>query len=117
MEYNSDENRKIEANIQLSQFKIPAIKDVLLIGKKAIISADSIHRWANEIEPGKYEIIPLDHPVFELAVVKKTLMHLIPLKKLISIILKEGKEFTSKFEMINVQINLVYYSKREINLA
>lgn len=110
------ENRKAELNIRLTQFEIPPMQDVLLVGKKAPIGPESVRRMVDAVSPEQYEIIPLDHSIFEAVVLRKTLINLVPQKKLIPIILEEGERIAVAESLIKAQVNISIQVTRGVDL-
>ncbi len=108
--------RKAQINIRLSDFEIPPMQDILLIGKKAPIGPEAVRRMVDAMSPEQYEIINLEHNFFEALVIKKSLLKQISKEKLLPIILEEGELIGSEELVIKAQINIVYEINRGISL-
>jgi hypothetical protein len=112
----SEFGRKAQVNIRLSDFEIPPMQDILLIGKKAPIGPEAVRRMIDAMSPDQYEIITLENQTFEALVIKKTLLKQISKDKLIPIILEEGELIGTEEIVIKAQINIVYEINRGIVL-
>ncbi|MEG6521796.1 hypothetical protein [Desulfotomaculum sp. 1211_IL3151] len=108
--------RKAELFIRLSEFELPPMRDVLLVGKKAPIGPDAVRRMVDALSPEQYEIIRINHPVFEAVVLRKSIMKLIPKEKLLPIILEEGELMSSDNTLLKAQVNIVIQVNRGVDL-
>lgn len=108
--------RKAQLNIRLSEFEIPPMQDVLLVGKRAPIGPEAVRRMVDAMSPEQYEIICLDHPIFEALVIKKSLLKQISRDKLLPIILEEGERIATEETVIKAQVNIVIQVNRGIDL-
>lgn len=112
----SEPLRKAELSIKLSEFEIPPMRDVLLVGRKAPIGPEAVRRMVDALSPEQYEIIRLDHPTFEAVVVKNSITKLLPKEKLLPIILSEGERMASDTTLLKVQVNIVIHVSRGVDL-
>lgn len=108
----SGPRRKAEMSIRLSEFEIPPMQDVLLVGKKAPIGPEAIRRMVNALSPNQYEISPVNHDIFQAVVLKKSLAKLLPAEKLIPIILEEGARVATERTVVKAQVNVVIQINR-----
>ncbi|MBM7854791.1 hypothetical protein JOC37_001169 [Desulfohalotomaculum tongense] len=109
-------SRKAEINIQLSEFEVPPIQDILLVGKKAPIGPEAVRQMIDALSPEQYEIILIDHIFFEAVVLKKSITKLIPKEKLLSIILDEGERIASENTLLRAQVNITIQVTRGVDL-
>ncbi|MEG6510848.1 hypothetical protein V6C32_02910 [Desulforamulus ruminis] len=109
--------RKAELTIKLSEFEIPPMRDVLLVGKKAPIGPEAVRRMVDALSPEQYEIIRIDHSVFEAVVIKNSITKLMPKEKLLPIILEEGERMASENALLKVQLNIVIQVTRGVDLS
>jgi len=112
----SEPVRKAELTIRLTEFEIPPMRDVLLVGKKAPIGPEAVRRMVDALSPDQYEIIHIDHPVFEAAVIKKSIIQLMPKEKLLPIITEEGERMASESSLLKAQVNIVIQINRGVDL-
>lgn len=112
----SEPKRKADVNIRLSEFEIPPMQDVLLVGKRAPIGPEAIRRMVNALSPDQYEVIQLNHDIFEAAVLKKSLGKLLPEEKLLLIMLEEGARIATEKTVVKAQVNIVIQVNRVADL-
>ncbi|NLG79282.1 MAG: hypothetical protein GX492_05595 [Firmicutes bacterium] len=112
----SEPLRKAEMTIRLSEFEIPPMQDALLVGKKAPIGPEAVRRMVDAVSPEQYEIIRIDHQVFEAAVLKRSLLKLLPEDKLLPILLEECERVADEQAVVKAQVNIVIQVNRAVDL-
>lgn len=116
-DFLANENvRRAEISIRMSQFEIPPMQDVLLVGKRAPIGAEAVRRMVDAVSPEQYEIIRMEHEIFEAAVLRRSLVKLVPQEKLMKIILEEGERVAVQDSVIKAQVNIVIQITRGVDL-
>jgi len=108
--------RQAEISLKFSQFEIPPMQDVLLVGRKAPIGPEAARRMVNALSPNQYEIIPQKEGHIEAVIVRKSLLDLIPQEKLLPIILEEGVKAVSETTVAKAQLDLTIVVKRVVEL-
>jgi hypothetical protein len=112
----NDIGRKANISIKLSEFEIPPIQDVLLVGRRAPIGPEAVQRMIDVLSPEQYEVLKVDKGPFEAVVIRKSLARLISLDKLLGIILKEGAEVASETAVLKAQVNIVLNINVEVDI-
>lgn len=108
--------RKAEVTMRLSEFEIPPMQDVLIVGKKAPIGPEAARRMVDILSPEQYEIVEIDHPIIEAIVIRKSLINMIAKDKLISLILDEGGKVANISTIVKAQLNIVLQVSKSIDL-
>ncbi|MCD5406789.1 MAG: hypothetical protein LRZ99_03745 [Desulfotomaculum sp.] len=108
--------RKAEINMNLSEFEIPPIWEVLLIGKKAPIGPAAAKQMVDVLSPEQYEVRSLEHPIFEALVIKKTIIKMLPFEKLLPAILEEGERIANENILLKIKLNINIQVNKEIDL-
>ncbi|HOV80902.1 MAG TPA: hypothetical protein PK728_12510 [Bacillota bacterium] len=115
--HSTNENeRKAHVSIRLSEFEIPPIQDVLLIGKRAPIGPEAVHRMIEILSPEQYEIFEVEDGPFEAVVVRKSLARMLTREKLLNIILEEGYKVAAETSVLKAQVNVVLAINVEVEL-
>lgn len=102
--------------MRLSEFEIPPMQDVLIIGKKAPIGSEAAKRMVNILSPDQYEIKKLEHPSIEAIVIRKSLLNMLPQDKLISLVLEEGEKIANETMIVKVQLNITIIVSKSIEV-
>lgn len=108
--------RKADMTLRLSEFEIPPMQDILLIGKKAPIGPEAVRRMVDALSPEQYDVIRVEHETFEAAVVRKGLLKMLPLEKLMPVVLEEGTRLATETMVIKAQVNVVIQVNREVDV-
>ncbi|WP_338091191.1 hypothetical protein [Pelotomaculum isophthalicicum] len=112
----NDSGRKAQISIILSEFEIPPIQDVLLIGKKAPVGPEAVQRMIDVLSPEQYEVLQVNEGPFEAVVIRNSLSRLITREKLLSIILNEGCKVASETAVLKAQVDIVLNINVEVDL-
>jgi len=102
------ENGTRKANIimRLSEFEMPPMQDVLIVGKRAPIGPDAAKRMVDVVSPEQYKIIKIDHPMIEAVVIRKILLNILEEEKLLEVIMEEGGKIANDYSIIKAQVNI-----------
>jgi hypothetical protein len=108
--------RKVEISMRFSEFEMPPMQDVLIVGNKAPIGPEAARRMVDLLSPEQYEIIKMQHQYIEAIVVRKSLLSMLPKEKLVPIILEEGESVANASMIIKAQINITLHVSKSIDL-
>lgn len=108
MSKNVDSTKKAEISMRMSEFEMPPMQDVLIVGRRAPIGPEAARRMVDILSPEQYEIIKVDHPVIEAMVVRKTLFSMLMQEKLIALLLEEGGKAANESIIVKAQIILYF---------
>ena len=111
-----ESTRKAEITLRLSEFEVPPMQDVLIVGKKAPIGPEAARRMVDILSPEQYEIIEIEHPVIEAIVLRKSLINMVAKDRLVSLILEEGGKVANESTIIKAHINIVLQISKSIDL-
>ncbi len=99
-------NRKAKININFSEFEMPPMQDVLLVGKKAPIGAEAVRRMADVLAPDQYEVVKVKHDIIEAVVMRKALVSVISKERFLAIILEEGGKVANEATVIKAEFDV-----------
>jgi len=112
----TDQSRKAEITMRLSEFEMPPMQDVLIVGRKAPIGPEAARRMVDILSPEQYEIVQVNHPVIEAVVIRKSVTNMIDKDKLISLILDEGGKVANESTIIKAHLSIVLEVSKTIDL-
>lgn len=112
----NETERRAHVSIKLSEFEIPPIQDVLLIGRRAPIGPEAVQRMADVLSPQQYEILKVEEGPFEAVVVRKSLSRMLTRDKLLSIIMEEGGKVAAETSVLKAKVNIVVAINVEVEL-
>lgn len=108
--------RKAEITLRLSEFEIPPMRDILVIGKRAPIGPEAAKRMADAVAPDRFMVIPVNDKTIEAILLRKTILQLVPQERLVLLIIEEAKEIMQKENVVRVGLNIEILTKRIIEL-
>lgn len=108
--------KKAEITMRLSEFEVPPMQDILIVGKKAPIGLEAARRIVDTMSPEQYEVVKIEHVAIEALVIRKSLLTMIDKDKLIALILEEGGKITSESTIIKAQISIVLHVSKSIDI-
>ncbi len=112
----TESSKKAEINMRLSEFEMPPMQDILIVGTKAPIGPEAAKRMVDVLSPDQYEIIKLEHPFIEAIVLRKGLLSMLPQEKLVKLILEEGEKISNEQMIIKAQINITLHVSKSVDL-
>lgn len=113
---NIEPGRKALFSMKLSEFEIPPIQDVLLVGRRAPIGPEAVKRMIELMCPGQYEIIFIEEGPLEAVVIRKSLSKMVSNEKLLEIVLNEANKVASETTLLKAQIDIVLAISLEVEL-
>lgn len=111
-----ESTKKAEITMRLSEFEVPPMQDVLIVGRKAPIGPEAARRMVDILSPEQYEIVEIEHPVIEAIVIRRSLTNMITRDKLISLILDEGGKVANESTIIKAHLSIVLQVSKSIDL-
>lgn len=115
--FDQPANRTAEVRLRLSEFEIPPMQDALLVGRRAPIGPEAARRMVDALSPEQYQILRIDHEVFEAVVIRKILLNLMPQDKLLALLLDEGSRVGTVDSVLRVQVNIEILVSKMVDLS
>ncbi|SHH34153.1 hypothetical protein SAMN02745221_02177 [Thermosyntropha lipolytica DSM 11003] len=116
MQEYKEGSKKIEINIRISEFEVPPIQDVLVVGKKAPIGPEAARRMVDVLSPDQYDILKIEHPFIEAVIIRKALCRIISPEKIIKIIIEESEKIMDEDMLIKMQLDISLQISKVIDL-
>lgn len=113
---HEDSKKKAEICMRLSEFEMPPMQDVLIVGKKAPIGPEAARRMVDILSPDQYEIIKVKDQVVEALVIRKALLNMLSQEKLVALIMEEGGKIANETMIIKAQVQISLQVSRIIDL-
>lgn len=113
---DSDSKKKANIIMRLSEFEMPPMQDVLLVGKRAPIGPEAARRMVDILSPEQYTIIKVDHFFIEAIVIRKTLLNILEKEKIVPIIMEEGGKIANENMIIKAQVSITLEVSKSIEI-
>lgn len=115
----SDHNvysRKATLSLKISEFEVPPMQDLLIIGRKAPIGPEAVRRMADALSPEQFTLLKMDHPKIEAVLLRNTLLQMLDEKLLMKIILEEAERMISESMVLRSELKVALSVQREVDL-
>lgn len=109
-------NRKANMQMRFSDFDLPPMQDVLLIGKRAPIGPEAVRRMVNALAPGQYEVISVENSQIEAMAVKISLFNWMSRDTLINTIIEEGIKITDEKSLVKAKLEITISIYKEVDI-
>jgi hypothetical protein len=111
-----EEGRKADITIRLSEFDLPPMQDILLIGRDAPIGPEAAKRMVDAVAPEQYELLRLENGNVEAVVVRRRLLNMLPKERLLPLVLDEVERFAPANMVIKGQVTVNIVINRLVTL-
>jgi len=109
-------NKKANLEIRFSEFDLPPMQDLLIIGRRAPIGPEATRRMIDALAPGQYEVILVKSGDVEAIAIKTSLFNWISRDILIKTILEEGIKYTSAQSLIKAKLEISVSIFKEVDI-
>ncbi len=109
-------SRKADVKIRFSDFEIPPMQDVLLIGRRAAIGPEAVRRMVDALAPGQYEVIEMENGHIEAIAVRVDLFNWVKRERLVDMILGEVNMFTCDKSLLKAKLSITVSITREVDI-
>jgi hypothetical protein len=98
-------SRKINLEFRFTQYHLPPLDDALIIGKRAAVGANSISRAFEELSPGAFRLIPVEHHVAEAVLVRAADLRKLPEAELVPRLLVQADQLMDETDTLHVKLH------------
>lgn len=116
MENRVEGTKKAEISMRFSEFEMPPMQDILIVGKRAPIGPEAARRMVDILSPDQYEIVKIEHKYVEAVVVRRSLLNMLPEDKLIPIVMEEVGGIANDAMIIKAQVSITINVSKSIDL-
>ncbi|ASJ54373.1 hypothetical protein ACFU8X_20135 [Brevibacillus porteri] len=113
---NNVYSRKATLSLKISEFEVPPMQDLLIIGRKAPIGPEAVRRMADALSPEQFTLLKMNHPKIEAVLLRNTLLQMIDEKLLMKIILEEAERMISDSMVLRSELKIALSVQREVDL-
>jgi hypothetical protein len=97
--------RRVNVQLRFTRYELPPLKDALIIGKRAPVGAQSISRAFQELSPGAFLLITVEHPVVEAVLVRTSNLRKLPQQELLSRLLRQADQTMDESDTLHVALD------------
>ncbi|MCD9024951.1 hypothetical protein K7P76_24370 [Cohnella sp. NL03-T5] len=104
-------------SLKFSEFEMPPMQDLLIIGKRAPIGPEAVRRMAEALSPEQFSIIKIEHPKIEAVLVRNSLLQMLDENVLLGIIMEETENMISDSMVIRSELKVEVSVHREVDMS
>jgi hypothetical protein len=97
--------RRVNLELRFTQYHLPPLDDALIIGKRAAVGANSISRAFEELSPGTFRLIPVEHQVAEAVLVRASDLRKLPESELVRRLLQQADQMMDATDTLHVKLH------------
>lgn len=109
-------SRKATLSMKITEFEVPPMQDLLIIGRKAPVGPEAVRRMAEALSPDQFVIIKVEHPKIEAVLVRKTLFEMMDKDILMAIVLEEAEGLINETMVLRSELKVAISVQREVEL-
>ena len=98
-------SRRINLQLRFARYEVPPLRDALIVGKRAPIGANSISRAFEELSPGTFTLIKVEHPVVEGVLIRTSDLRKLPQQNLLSRLLHQADQMMDESDTLHVALD------------
>lgn len=105
---NALPSRKINLEFRLTRYHLPPVGNALIIGKRAPIGANSISRAFEELSPGVFRLIPVEHHMAEAVLIRTSDLRKLPEAELVRRLLVQADQIMDETDTLHVSLHFEF---------
>lgn len=116
MRNKSSYSRKANLSMVISEFELPPMQDLLIIGKQAPVGPEAVMRMAEALSPEQFTVIKIDHPKVEGILIRRSLLEMMDQQLLLEIIMEEADCMVNECMVLRAELKFTMFVEREVEL-
>jgi len=104
-------------SLKISEFEMPPMQDLLIIGKRAPIGPEAVRRMAEALSPDQFSIVRLDHPKIEAVLIRSSLLQMLDEPTLLRIIVQEAEPLIDETMVLRSELKMAVSVQLEVDLS
>ncbi|TDF99431.1 hypothetical protein [Paenibacillus piri] len=109
-------SRKATLSLKITEFEVPPMQDLLIIGKKAPIGPEAVKRMAQMLSPEQFTVVKLNHAKIEAVLVRNSILQMLDERILMQIIMEEADRLISDTMVLRSEVKVSVTVQREVEL-
>lgn len=98
--------KRASVRMKFTKFALPPIRDALVIGKHAPVGATALSRALEDMTPGIYKTILIEHPTIEAVIVRRSDLKKLPEEEFLSLILRHAGDLMDETDSLHVTVDI-----------
>jgi hypothetical protein len=108
--------RHVMVSLRMSRFELPPVESALIVGGKSPIGSNALAKALDEIMPGAFRRVEVQHPVIEAVLIRESDAGRIGAEKLVQLYVRHAEGMMEQTEVLRVTSDLVISSSEEFEI-
>ncbi|MBB6729431.1 hypothetical protein H7C18_00790 [Cohnella sp. CBP 2801] len=104
-------------SLKISEFEMPPMQDLLIIGKRAPIGPEAVRRMAEALSPDQFSIVRIEHPKIEAVLIRTSLLQMLDERVLVNIIIQEAEALINETMVLRSELKVAVSVQREVDMS
>ncbi|MCB9597103.1 MAG: hypothetical protein H6719_30545 [Sandaracinaceae bacterium] len=97
--------KQVRVMLGFRQFQLPPVGDGLLVGRRASIGPKALFESMERLLPGLYELVTIEHPVVEAAIVLRSRTRMLGQERLVALLVENGAALMDETACLQVTVD------------
>ncbi|UUZ80747.1 hypothetical protein LJK88_38965 [Paenibacillus sp. P26] len=110
-------SRKATLSLKISEFELPPMQDLLIIGKRAPIGPEAVRRMAEALSPEQFTLVKVDHSRIQAVLIRNSLLQMLDQRILMNIVMEEAERLINDTMVLRSELKVSVSVQREVELG
>ncbi|MEZ4438200.1 MAG: hypothetical protein R3B72_03885 [Polyangiaceae bacterium] len=102
-----DGRTRVELDLRIQRFNLPPVESALVIGRRASIGPHAMAKALEEMVPGTFRLIEVEHDTIEAVLVRTSHLRTLPEERLVPLLVARSSPLMEPSDMIHVRLDIV----------
>jgi len=116
LEDRKNYSRKAMLSLKISEFEMPPMQDLLIIGRRAPIGPEAVRRMAEALSPDQFSVVRTDHPKIEAVLIRTSLLQMLDESVLMDVIVQEAEGLINETMVLRSELKVEVSVQREVDI-
>jgi hypothetical protein len=98
--------RRVHFTFRFAQFELPPVHSALIIGKRAPVGAIGTARAFQEMAPGMFRLVAVDHPIIEGVLLRECDLRKVAEADLVARLVRQAEKMMGETDILHVILTL-----------
>lgn len=107
---------RIELAMAIKRFHLPPVESAIAIGRRAGIGPKAMGKALEEMIPGAFTTVQLEHPIIEAIIVRSSHLRTVPEDKLIPLLVARCADLMLETDLLHFTLDVVVHANDELEV-
>lgn len=107
---------QVRLTMDITRFRLPPVESALVIGRRAGIGPKAMAKALEEMLPGEFELIEMEHDVIEAVLLRAAHLRRVPRERLLPLLVRNCENLMDSSEMLHFDIDVRLRTVEELEV-